>query len=134
MHPNCSSVRQAMPRFIREDFTFHGKKLKRNQLVLAIIGAANRDPRTFDDPDRFDITRDAPARGVRLRHSPRLGIALARLEARVAFRLLLDYFPRMTLAEQVEWTGPSLVRGVDHLHISVTRSSPQKVPIRTQCR
>ena len=51
---------QAMPRFIREDFTFHGKKLKRNQLALAIIGAANRDPRTFDDPDRFDITRDAP--------------------------------------------------------------------------
>ena len=126
---------QAMPRFIREDFTFHGKKLKRNQLALAIIGAANRDPRTFDDPDRFDITRDAPPHvgfgyGIHLC----LGIALARLEARVAFRLLLDYFPRMTLAEPVEWTGPSLVRGVDHLHISVTRSSLQRVPIRTQCR
>ena len=113
---------QEMPRFVREDFTFHGKKLKRNQLVLAVIASANRDPRVFDDGHRFDITRSGPPHvgfgyGIHLC----LGIALARLEARIALTRLLDYFSQMTLQQPVQWSNLALVRGMDTLHLEVSR-------------
>lgn len=67
--------------------------------VQCMIGAANRDPAAYADPDRFDPWR--AERGAHFafgfgRHFC-LGAALARLEARVALRALLDAFPRLAL-------------------------------------
>jgi cytochrome P450 len=81
-------------RTAREDFVIGGKEIHKGQLLHIMIGAANRDPDQFKDPDRIDITRD-PNRHVTLGHGVHycLGAALARLELRVAVASFLAHFP-----------------------------------------
>jgi pimeloyl-[acyl-carrier protein] synthase len=81
-------------RTAREDFTVDGRRIRRGQILHIMIGAANRDPAQFADPDRLDITRD-PNRHVSLGHGVHycLGAALARLELRVAVAGFLARFP-----------------------------------------
>jgi cytochrome P450 len=112
---------QLMPRFALEDFEFYGKRFRKNQLIGAMIGSANRDPAANSDPDVFDITRDE-IRHVSFGHGIHLclGMNLARLEAKVAFNCLLNRFPDMALAEQdIVWTPNTLVRGMERLVIDV---------------
>lgn len=91
--------------------------------VLVGLGAANRDPSAFADPDRLDITRPA-RRHLAFGHGPHhcLGAPLARLEAMVALGRLLDRFPEMRLAvprDALEWShGDGLVlRGLAALPV-----------------
>jgi cytochrome P450 len=81
-------------RTAREDFTVDGHRIRKGQLLHIMIGAANRDPAQFADPDRLDISRD-PNRHVSLGHGVHycLGAALARLELRVAVAGFLARFP-----------------------------------------
>jgi cytochrome P450 len=81
-------------RTAREDFTVDGQRIRKGQILHIMIGAANRDPAQFADPDRLDITRD-PNRHVSLGHGVHycLGAALARLELRVAVAGFLARFP-----------------------------------------
>ncbi len=79
------SSTQMLRRTVRGELVLHGERLADGERVLLLIGAANRDERAFDDPDVFDVRRDASAhlafgRGTHFC----LGAALARLEARVA--------------------------------------------------
>ena len=86
-------------RSAREDFEMGGKQIRKGELLHIMIGAANRDPAQFADPDRIDITRD-PNRHVTLGHGVHycLGAALARLELRVAVSSFLKRFPDYRLA------------------------------------
>ncbi|MFD1147920.1 cytochrome P450 [Saccharothrix hoggarensis] len=73
-----------------------GVEIPADQLLMVWLGAANRDPRQFADPDAFDLSRDPNphlgfGRGVHFC----LGAPLARLEGRVALDILLDRFPRL---------------------------------------
>jgi len=81
-------------RTARQDFRIGSKKIRKGQILHIMIGAANRDPQQFDDPDRLCITR-SPNRHVSLGHGVHycLGAALARLELRVAVARFLDRFP-----------------------------------------
>jgi len=81
-------------RTAREDFSVDGHRIRKGQILHIMIGAANRDPAQFGDPDRLDITRD-PNRHVSLGHGVHycLGAALARLELRVAVAGFLAHFP-----------------------------------------
>ncbi|MBT6586663.1 MAG: cytochrome P450 [Gammaproteobacteria bacterium] len=115
---------QVMPRFARENFEFFGQQLKKNQLLGLMIGSANRDPAMNRNPDTFDINRKDISH-VSFGHGIHLclGLNLARLEAKVAFRLLLERFPDMTMAEQkLNWTPIPLVRGVDSLIIETNEA------------
>ena len=81
-------------RVVREDLEMGGKRLRAGQKVIALLGAANRDPAAFDNPDALDIGRGERShlsfgRGIHYC----LGASLALLEARIAFRGLLDRFP-----------------------------------------
>jgi cytochrome P450 len=68
--------------------------------VVLLIGAANRDPATFPDPDRFDIRRTNARFHVALAHGEHycIGAALARAEASIALRTLTQRLPQLRLA------------------------------------
>ena len=83
----------------RHDVELHGQTIPAGRLVLAMLGSANRDPRVFPDPNRFDIGRD-PNPHIAFGHGIHfcLGAALSRLEARVALADLLARFGHFELA------------------------------------
>ncbi len=82
---------QYQGRFTHRAAEFHGVTIPEGVPVFLVTGAANRDEREYDDPDRFDIDREQGL-GVGLGHGIHscLGAALARLESRVAFDELRD--------------------------------------------
>ena len=78
---------------LEDDVEIAGTPVARGQQVLTLLGAANRDPRTFDEPDTFDIGRVGPApisfsAGIHYC----LGAALARLEGQIVFSTLVDRY------------------------------------------
>jgi cytochrome P450 len=94
----CGPQLLTIPRYAREEVEIAGVPIGKGEAVTAAIGAANRDPRAFDDPDRFDIGRPAgPVGNLGFGYGPHfcLGAALARVETEVALRGLLDRFPRL---------------------------------------
>jgi len=81
-------------RMVFEDLDVHGTKVAAGEQVVTLLGAANRDPRMFDEPDRFDVGRvgSAPMSfGAGIHFC--LGAALARAEGYVVFDRLLERFP-----------------------------------------
>jgi cytochrome P450 len=97
-HPNVveevlryRSPVQLMFRATKHDIELDGTTIPANQLVAACIGAANRDPKQFPDPDRFDP--DRPPGHIAFGHGIHfcLGAPLARLEARIALEDLAPY-------------------------------------------
>ena len=86
---------QYQGRFTHQPATFHGETIPEGSPVFLVTGAANRDEREYDQPDRFDIDRDQGL-GVGLGHGIHscLGAALARLESKVAFEELRERWPR----------------------------------------
>ena len=89
-----------------------GVALPAGALVTLCIGAANRDPAQFTDPDRFDIGR-TPNRHLAFGSGAHLcaGHALARLEGRVAIGRFLERFPRYRLAGAPMRGGRARFRG-----------------------
>jgi cytochrome P450 len=89
--------------------------------VIALLGAANRDPRKFAEPDRFNPARTDGSSLVSFGAGPHycLGAALARLEAAVAVPMLLERLPLLASGgEPVRRSGIAL-RGFDKLPITV---------------
>lgn len=91
------------PNWAREDVEMHGVTIKQGTPVMPLLGAANRDPRYFDNPDVFDIER-SPNRHLGFGYGVHLclGAWLARLETKIAFNALFDRFPDLELAVPVE--------------------------------
>ena len=95
------------PRFALEDVEVAGVTIPKGSTLLVIRQSANRDETRFDDPDRFDISRD-PTQHLVFGHGPHhcIGAALARLEFEVGFGRLLARFPGLRLAvpiEDIQW-------------------------------
>ncbi len=85
---------QYQGRFTHRASEWHGITIPAQEPVFLVTGAANRDEREYEDPDRFDIDREIALR-VGLGHGIHscLGAALARLESRIAFEELADRWP-----------------------------------------
>ncbi|MFO7548025.1 MAG: cytochrome P450 [Acidimicrobiia bacterium] len=104
------------------DVRIGGVDIPLGDLVVPILYGANRDPAQFADPDVFDVGRDPNrhlAFGSGIHHC--LGAPLARVEARVAFRLLLERFPRLELAidpSGLEWPSDFFLRGPRRLPVA----------------
>ena len=94
---------------------------KKDSLVTPLIGAANRDPQAFADPDRLDITREDSGNisfGRGIHHC--LGAPLARLEAAVAFEVLLERFDEIYFGTRApEYRRNIVLRGLEHLDVRV---------------
>lgn len=87
---------QLTDRVALDDVEIDGRTIRRGQLVGLLLGAANRDPEVFADPDRLDIGR-RPNPHLAFGHGTHfcLGAHLARLEAAVALPMLLARFPHL---------------------------------------
>jgi cytochrome P450 len=87
-------------RLARKDVELAGQSIHAGQRVLVFNGSANRDPAVFPEPDRFDIAR-TPNRHLAFGHGVHtcLGAMLARAEARIALRALLERLPGLTPEE-----------------------------------
>lgn len=88
----------AIMRTATRDVALAGTALPSGSVVIAHLGAANRDPSRWDEPDRFDLLRDAqPHASFALGPHTCLGMHLARMETRVALEALLDHLPDLRL-------------------------------------
>lgn len=97
-----------------QDFDWHGRPVRRGDRVFLYHLSANRDPRAFPDPDRFDIRRADASRHIAFGYGIHfcLGAPLARLEMEVALPALLRRWPNIRLAEdQVTWKNNIVLRG-----------------------
>jgi pulcherriminic acid synthase len=126
----CAIVR-FVQRIVREDFDLDGTTFREGTRLLLLLSSANRDPRCFADPDRFDIHRtdNAPAKAFGGnadhlgfgggRHSC-IGARLAKREMEIALNLLLDHAEdiQLTPGYQPNWAQNALVRTLDSLPIS----------------
>jgi cytochrome P450 len=112
---------QWMMRTPTRSIEMHGQTLLPGQLVLPMIGSANRDDKQFERAEEFDITRD-PNPHIAFGHGIHfcLGAALARLEAKIALTDLLQRFKDIRLASDEPWEP----RKALHVH------GPARLPIR----
>jgi len=113
----------AMTRIAQTDMVFHDRTIRAGDRIFAMLGAANRDPRRFDDPERLDVARqDNRHIGFGYGIHFCLGAPLARLEGRLALRALMRRLPGMTLAgPEPEWIDSLSLRGVTGLELRFAR-------------
>jgi len=85
---------QGIERIATDDVAIGGERLRRGDKVFLMLGAANRDERVIENPDRFDVERDPnPHLGFGLGAHFCLGASLARLETRIACEEILSRLP-----------------------------------------
>jgi cytochrome P450 len=112
---------QLTSRMVLEDGEFAGRELRRGQQLVLLLGAANRDPARFEDPDRLDLSRD-DVRHLSFGHGIHhcLGAQLARLEGQLALAGLLTRFPKLRASsDAVEWGDNTILRGPRSLRLAL---------------
>lgn len=107
-------------RVLHEDAEFGGIQIAKNTPMFASIASAHRDPRVFQEPDRFLIERDHSAHlafggGIHFC----LGAHLARMEAQIAIGTLVTRFPKLALETDKQIWGDSLFRIQASLRVRV---------------
>nr|WP_315429025.1 cytochrome P450 [uncultured Albidiferax sp.] len=106
-------------RRVAADMELLGQQLRRGDLVVPLIGAANRDSTRHPEPDLLDVAgRDGGS--VSFGSGPHvcIGAMLTRVEAEITFRLLLQRFPGLRLADaQPQWIGNPAYRGLAALPV-----------------
>lgn len=108
---------QRTVRFASSDVKVGNRTIARGSGVVTLLAAANRDPAIFSDPEKLDITRkENPHVGFGKGIHYCLGAPLARLEAPIAIRMILDAFPRLKLQnEKPQWNSNTVIRGLRSL-------------------
>jgi len=112
---------QVRVRLLQEDVELGGQRLRAGERVWILLGAANRDPARFAEPDRLWPARPDNRHlsfgfGVHFC----LGAALARLEGTIAISTLVRRFPRLALGDgALVWRPNTTMRGLDALAITV---------------
>ena len=111
---------QRTARIPSEDAVIGGQKIAKDELVMPFIGAADRDPAQFPDPDRLDITRTdnrhiAFGWGIHFC----LGAPLARVEGQIAINTLVRRMPKLALAtDRPQYRQSLTLRGLTTLPVS----------------
>lgn len=116
------SPTHAVPRVVCRDTELRGARLRAGEVVYAMVGAANRDPAVFPDPDRLDLARDARAH-LSFGAGPHfcLGAPLARIVAEETLAPLLERLGSYRVI-RVRWMHPFELRAPKELVIEPGRS------------
>jgi hypothetical protein len=127
-----SPVQLTSRRVLEDGVELHGQPLAKDEEIITILGAGNRDPRVYDDPDGFDITRYGPSGGQSRGQSPAplsfsagihycLGAALARAEGDIVFDSLLNRYstiePAWTDENPLVYRDNLVLRGLEALPV-----------------
>jgi len=111
---------QRTARITTTDVEVAGHLIAKGAMVVTALGAANRDPAQFPDPDRLDVTR-RDVRHISFGYGIHfcLGAPLARVEGQIALGTLLRRAPGLGLAEpSLEWRESSVLRGLKRLRVT----------------
>lgn len=118
-----SPVSRTARRALR-DTEVAGVPIRRDEIVVVSLAGSNRDPRVFEEPERFDVTR--PNAGKHLAFSSGihhcLGASLARMEGAVALRALYERFPELAVVGEPRRRPTSNLRGYQTLRAELVRS------------
>jgi cytochrome P450 len=119
------SPAQVAARIATEALEIRGVPVAKGQRVVAVLGAANRDPEQFAEPERLDVAR-AEVKHLSFAHGIHycVGAPLARLEGELALRALIARGPRLLAApESLSWRDSLGFRGLLALPIALTQPS-----------
>jgi cytochrome P450 len=112
---------QAVGRTVSEPLELNGVPLAKNEIVVSLVGGANRDPAVFEDPERLDITRKdlkplSFGGGIHFC----LGAQLARIEASVVFETIVRRLPKLRLLDpdHPKWRPSFVLRGLTELPVA----------------
>jgi cytochrome P450 len=109
------------------DTSVAGVPVPAGSILMAVIGAANRDPRVFEEPDRFDAKRSNARRNVAFGHGEHFcpGASLARTEARISFERLLARLDDLRLVDPgaLSYAETFIIRGLNDLPLRIRRRS-----------
>jgi cytochrome P450 len=111
---------QITTRIVKGEVEIDGQTLSDGEAVFPVLGAANRDPDQFADPDRLDLGR-IDNRHLSLSNGPHfcLGAPLARLEGEIAIGTLVRRLPRLRLdTDTLEWRPSPGLRGLEALPVA----------------
>ncbi|MCY1254259.1 Polyketide biosynthesis cytochrome P450 PksS [compost metagenome] len=106
-------------RRVTTDVVLHGRKLRRGDLVVPLIGAANRDPERYSSPDVLDLGRREGS-NLSFGQGPHvcIGAALTLMEADIVFRKLLSRWPVLErLESEPAWNCNPVYRGLSSLPV-----------------
>ncbi len=113
---------QLFERWVLEDGAeIAGEPVPRGQKVALLFGSANRDPRVFDDPDAFDVSRENAAEHIGFGGGIHvcIGAPLARIELAAALGALVERAPRLRLAEEPRRIRAFVIWGLERLELAL---------------
>ncbi|PIE94783.1 cytochrome P450 family protein [Bacillus fungorum] len=117
-----SPVEVTTARWAAEPFQIHHQTIQKGDMVIIALASANRDETVFENPEKFDITRENN-RHIAFGHGSHfcLGAPLARLEAKIAITTLFNRMPELKIKgnrEEIKWQGNYLMRSLEELPLT----------------
>jgi cytochrome P450 len=113
---------QLFERWVLEDgVEIAGRPVPKGQKLALLFGSANRDPRVFADPDRFDIERGNAAEHIGFGGGIHvcIGAPLARIELEASLRTLVEHAPRLELAAEPRRNPAFVIWGLEAVHLEL---------------
>ncbi|MFI6040976.1 cytochrome P450 [Nocardia sp. NPDC051321] len=122
------SPAQMTMRTAHEDVEIAGHHIRAGEVVMLLLGGANRDPERFTEPARFDVTREKVREHVAFGQGIHtcLGARLARLEGTIGLRKLFERFPNLALDGTPELRGLAVLRGFDRVPVRLGSVSDRR--------
>ncbi|NIZ09263.1 cytochrome P450 [Pseudooceanicola sp. HF7] len=107
-------------RYALEEIELHGRTFRRGDQVACVLGAANRDPQAFEDPDRFNPARPIkPNTAFGAGAHFCIGAPLARLELKHSLPILFERWPNLSLAEEPRYADLYHFHGLEKLMVRI---------------
>jgi len=118
-------IGHVLARVPESDIEVDGVVIPAGRMVTLFVAAANRDPRVFADPDRFDITRPTGRANLAFGHGAKycLGVNLARAELAEALVVLSSTFDRIELEAPATWNTNAFLQGPARLPVRLIRAA-----------